>query len=229
MIPFVGRSREIREITEALAAGTNVVLVGPYGIGRTALVRHVSRVARERWRFVFADFSGTPGEASESLIEALAPARAGRAKTNRPGHKLRRLCIARLEHGRKPTVLVMEDIARFTDPMARFLRFLELRTDFRFIAIAERSLSQEGLAALRARLAPSRLIRLGPLSQPASTILLRRYSECYNLGWADDRLRMAAACTLGRPARILEYVRRAVEGQSGIAPAASRPNRISRS
>jgi len=228
VIPFVGRAREIREITDALTAGTNIVLVGPYGIGRSALVRQVAQSMRSRLRFVFADFSGTPGEASDALVAALAPLRAGRATSSPPGHKLRRFRIARMEHGRKPTVVVMEDIARFTDPMARFIRFLELRTGFRYVAIAERSMPPESLTALRARLSPSILIRLGPLSQPASTILLRRYGERHNLGWTDDEVRMAAACTVGRPARILEFVQRAVERRSGIAPAASRSNRSTR-
>ena len=117
MIPFVGRAREICEVTEALAEGTNVVLVGPYGIGRTALVRQVARSMRGRWRFVFADFSGTPGEASDSLIRALSPRRREGRKADRPGHKLRRLQIVRVESGLTSTVLVMEDIARFTDPV----------------------------------------------------------------------------------------------------------------
>jgi MoxR-like ATPase len=61
-IMFVGREKETKLIIKELVRGHNIVIEGKFGIGRTSLVRHVSSVISDQWRFIFVDFSQTPGK-----------------------------------------------------------------------------------------------------------------------------------------------------------------------
>jgi hypothetical protein len=225
VIPFVGRTREVRKVTDALTAGRNVILVGPYGIGRTALIQQVAQLLRRQKRFVMVDFSGTPGEASDALVRALDPGRPYAPKKHPTRHKLRRQRIAKVASRRSDTTLVMEDMARFTEPMYRFVRFLTYETDLLLIAVVERCLPKDDLLVLRRCLCPSTTIRLGPLNRSDSINLLRHCSLRHALGWTDDAIRMTAAITFGRPSLMFEYVRRATRGRACAPEADSRPLR----
>jgi len=77
---FVGRENEIKQIIKALRRGDNVILTGKYGIGRTSLVKHIADTTRDRWRFIFVNFSQTPGRVCGYLIEELLPKTNGRKK-----------------------------------------------------------------------------------------------------------------------------------------------------
>jgi MoxR-like ATPase len=71
MTSFVGRRREAARIRAALEADRNVVLTGPFGIGRTALARHAARTMAERFRFVFLDGDRSPARLCRELVEGL--------------------------------------------------------------------------------------------------------------------------------------------------------------
>ena len=64
---FVGREKEVRKLTKALEGGRHVIVTGPYGIGRTRMIRQIAETGRRERRFVFVDFSKTPGEVCEKL------------------------------------------------------------------------------------------------------------------------------------------------------------------
>jgi AAA+ ATPase superfamily predicted ATPase len=70
---FVNREKEISQIEEAMEEGENVIVAGRYGIGRTSFVRHVAQIMRDQWRFVFVDFSKTPGSVCNYLLAELFP------------------------------------------------------------------------------------------------------------------------------------------------------------
>ena len=67
---FVGRKREKKQIFESLREGKNIIIGGKFGIGRTSLMEIAKILADER-KFVFVDFSKTPGEMSEKLMKEL--------------------------------------------------------------------------------------------------------------------------------------------------------------
>lgn len=50
--PFVGRGRELRCLRRYLHDGRNIVLVGAFGSGRTALVRELASALPQK-RFLF--------------------------------------------------------------------------------------------------------------------------------------------------------------------------------
>ena len=70
---FVGRGQEAERIRGELLAGRNVVLTGRFGIGRTALLRHLAREMKAEWRFIFLDGSLTAARLCEQLHLALFP------------------------------------------------------------------------------------------------------------------------------------------------------------
>jgi len=50
---FVGREKEVRKLTKALEGGRHVIVTGPYGIGRTRMIRQIAETGRRERRFVF--------------------------------------------------------------------------------------------------------------------------------------------------------------------------------
>ena len=71
MMLFVGRKKEQKKIIELLNDGMNIILTGKYGIGRTSLMKEIAKAFAEDRKFIFVDFSQTPGKMSETLMKAL--------------------------------------------------------------------------------------------------------------------------------------------------------------
>jgi replication-associated recombination protein RarA len=162
---FVGREKEIRKLTKALEGGHHVIVTGPYGIGRTRLVRQVAKTGRRGRRFVFVDFSKTPGEVCEKLLAFFLPktpsGRVVRSTRYRIGRNL--LAGMRLPDERKP-VVVLDNIGRLTRQQLSFLRDLNLENRYLFIAIVESFLPERPFFLLRACLFPSETIILHHLA-----------------------------------------------------------------
>jgi hypothetical protein len=144
---FVGRRKEIAAIQKCLAGGEDVIVSGKYGIGRTRLVRYVADTAKNEWRFLFADFSGTPGETCRHLSEELFHNKSRNRKP--PRYKTLRHVIARFKDGNRKIVVVLDNIAALTNPKLDLLRYWKFCSGFQFIAITERFLPDEQLARLR--------------------------------------------------------------------------------
>lgn len=68
--PFVGRDTELHRVSAILAAHSLVVVSGPPGVGKTALVRQFATVAREAGRFdqvFFVDLRGYEDEPADRV------------------------------------------------------------------------------------------------------------------------------------------------------------------
>ena len=156
---FVGRARECARIRVELEAGRNLVLTGPFGIGRTELLRHVSLEQDPSRRFIFMNGTLTPGRLCKRLTRELGADTAGL------GFKAARTRLANLRtRDSRRCVLVLDDVARVTRPQLDFLRWLRRDGGLQLIIVAERFLPDDGLMRLRTSIFPAPLLRLGPLA-----------------------------------------------------------------
>ncbi|MBI2926699.1 MAG: AAA family ATPase [Verrucomicrobia bacterium] len=63
VLPFVGRKKEIEQLTRLHAQGKHVLIVGPPGVGKSALVAHL----HDSLRFVLSERSATLGGICDGL------------------------------------------------------------------------------------------------------------------------------------------------------------------
>jgi AAA+ ATPase superfamily predicted ATPase len=206
---FVGRERETHEIIGLIEGNKNVILTGKFGIGRTALVRHIAAINQNQWRFVMVDFSLSPAQAEQAILPKWV-------SSIKPGKGLRpykpgRLLNDHLDHKGKPWVVVLDNIARLSTQKRAFIHRLKEEERFRFIAIAETFLPERDLFLLRKELIPGQVITLQYLSVKDGYRLFRYLSEKYHLHWPDNRIKMLASATQGYPLGIKEIVYKEVE------------------
>ena len=114
MMPFVGRQSEKKKIMESLNCGQNIILGGKFGIGRTRLIREIAKLVNER-KFIFVDFSQTPGKMSEKIMKVLGITRRVKNQTRQMGYKSMRCRIANTDIAKqhKP-VIVFDNVAKIT-------------------------------------------------------------------------------------------------------------------
>jgi hypothetical protein len=202
---FVGREKEVRQILNALARGNNVILSGKYGIGRTSLLRRVADIARDRWAFVFLDFSQTPGRVCSQLMTRLLPQEKESGKAM--GYRHNRFRIANLDFdGQRTPILVLDDIGKLSAPKVELIRHLAMAKRFRFLAVVENFLLTHKLALLRAWLHPALLLEVTYLRRESSRQFFRYYSQKYLLGWTDREIHELAAMSGGYPLGMKEAV-----------------------
>lgn len=206
-MPFVGREKETRRIVRALEKGGNIVVTGKFGMGRTKLARHVSDLYEKRWRFVFVDFSKTPGQVSTDILSEMSPGkrfeRSGqyrRYKTQR-----HRIATAKSSDGRQ-VVFVLDNIEKVTPQRLVLIRYLSSEKRFLFIAITESFLRERDFFLLRAELLPEHVIRLGRISRKDSKEFFHAVSEKNQFRWESDRIRMMAEMARGYPLSMREMV-----------------------
>ena len=197
-VPFVGREREVAYLRAELAAGRSVVLTGPYGIGRTSLVRHVAAAMAREWTFVILDFDRPPGELWRELFAVLFPRAVRRQRSEaRPVKRTRFRVLSRPAEDRRRHVVVLDNVARLTTPRLDLVR--RLRERHQIVAIAEDFLPEAARAllceALWAR-APLRLAHLGPA---AALAFFEECSRCLGFGWGEGEIRGLARATHGFP------------------------------
>ncbi len=205
---LTGREHELATVRRALAEGRSVVVRGPFGIGRTSLLRALAAEAGPGWRFLFVSLGETPKAVCLRVLEGLVAPRRGRAAA--PGgyrEVRRRISQGRLASG--TSVLVLDDIGRLTTAKWELLRFLAAVPALRVVAIAESFLPGPDVTRLRAVLYPSVWVELGHLSLDASVRYFTEASERHGLGWSDEHVRMLATSRGGYPLEMVEAVARA--------------------
>lgn len=216
---FVGRQREAARIRAELVAKRNLVLTGPFGIGRTALLRHVARNMEPSHRFVFLDCSQTGGEACRRLHFELFP-------TDGPSGGCRRLRLASLHHGLamrpfpdpRQHVLVFDDVVRLPLPRLKLIRWLCDLGRFQLVAVAEQSLPEEERTLLRVALLAAPVMLLGPLSREVSARFFRAWSERHGLAWGSSEIHGLILATRGYPLGMCQAARGS--RRQGARPAA---------
>jgi hypothetical protein len=215
---FAGREKETRKLLKALEAGRHVIVTGPYGIGRTRMVRQIAEAGRQERRFVFVDFSKTPGKVCEKLLAAFRPKAPSSRAVRSARYKIGRNLLAgmKLSGGRKP-VVVLDNIGRLTRQRLSFLRDLNLENRFLFIAIAESFLSGHSLFLLRACLFPSETITLRHLSLRDARAYFQCFADKYGLSLTNKDLTALAETSGGYPLGMRETAQRLVKRNEGKA------------
>lgn len=209
---FVGRERETTKIIKALERGNNIVLIGKYGMGRTSLIKHIAALTKDRWRFVFLDFSQTPGKVTNQLLVELMPEKKRKGKNHYIRYKSGRFLIVSKElKDKRKHFLVLDNIAKLTTQKLQLIRYLILESKFRYIAIAESFLPKEDLLLLRAALLPAEMIMLPYLSEESTEKLLRQLADKYSFNWSEQRLYMQVAATRGYPLGVQEVIKRELD------------------
>lgn len=213
---FVGREKEIKQIRRALERGENVILTGKYGMGRTCLVQRVAQVAGDRWRFVFTDFSRTPGKVCADLAAELLPDGKRQSREGKRGYKSDRFRIAHLGlKDPRPHILILDGIGKLTAPKLDFLRYLAGERRFRLVAVVEPFLEGKDLFHLRARLMPCLLIHLSHLSRKSAREFFSHFSRQHHFQWTEGEINSLAEMSGGYPLGMKEIVNRNLDRSRG--------------
>jgi len=200
---FVGREKEVEQIRESLEDGKNVILSGKYGMGRTSLIKHIGERMKDEWRFVFTDFSKTPGAICNHLLSKLFPQHDLDPEYVKYKSSRFRIVALKLKDKRKH-VLVFDNLAKLTSPKSDLLRYLTWEKRFQFIAIVESFLPRNDLFLLRVRLDPAVVINLERLCTGSGIRFFRSLSEEYGLHWTEGRIKSLSEVTGGYPLRMKE-------------------------
>lgn len=212
-VDFVGREKESQEIIDALREGKNVILSGKYGIGRTSLVRHVAEKTTDRWRFLFVDFSRTPGEVCSDLLPELF--RGQQFENARMGYHSKRFRIATLPlPDRRRHILVLDNVSKLSAQKGELLRCLTWEKRFQFVSIVESFLQPRDLFLLRAQMNPACQLTLRYLRVSDVAEFYRQFSRAHDLDWTESRIRNLTELTGGYPLRMKEIALR----ELGISP-----------
>jgi hypothetical protein len=213
---FVGREKEIGQMKEALAQGNNTIVLGKYGMGRTSLVQHVARATENQWRFVFANFSKTPGSVCNYLLAELFPTQEfDRAHVKYKPSRFRIATLA-LDDSRKH-VLVLDNISKLSAKKLDLIRYLTWEQRFQFVSIVESFLAPDDLFRLRVWMNPAILIKLHYLSTSDVAQFYRQLSREHRLGWTEGRIKNLAEVTGGYPLRMKEIALRELAGRQRYA------------
>lgn len=206
---FVGREKETRQIVRALEKGGNVIITGKFGMGRTKLVRHVSKVYGTQWRFIFVDFSKAPGQVCSEILAELSPGKRFINKDQCRRYKTKRHRIATMKSkDARPMVLVLDNIGKLTPQRLGLVRYLSGEKRLLFIAVTESFLREDDFFLLRAELLPEHVIKLGRISHRDSIAYFHAASERNDFQWESERIRMMAETAGGYPLSMREMVTR---------------------
>jgi hypothetical protein len=198
---------------KALERCNNVVMMGKYGIGRTRLIKHIAALTKERWRFIFLDFSQTPGRVTAQLLAELLPEKR-KSKDHYIRYKSGRFLIVSKEFkDKRKHVLVFDNIAKLTTQKLQLIRYLILESKFQYIAIVESFLPKEDFFLLRAALLPAETIILPYLSEESTKKLLCHLADKYSFHWSEQRLHRLASATRGYPLDVHEVIQRELDAR----------------
>ncbi len=217
---FVGREKEIGQMKGALEQGHNIIVLGKYGMGRTSLVRHVANATRDLWRFVFVDFSKTPGSVCHYLLAELFPAR--EFDREHVKYKPSRFRIATFALGdNRKHVLVLDNVSKLSAKKLDLIRYLTWEKRFQFVSIVESFLPSDDLFRLRVWMNPSILVKLHYLNASEVVQFYRQLSREHRLGWTGDRIKNLAEVTGGYPLRMREVALRELGSLGMVKPRAA--------
>jgi len=206
---FVGRENEIGQIKGALAEGNNVIVLGKYGMGRTSLVQHVAKVTEDKWRFVFVDFSKTPGSVCNYLLAELFPTQEFDREHVKYKPSRFRITTLTLDDNRKH-VLVLDNVSKLSVKKLDLIRHLTWERRFQFVSIVESFLPSDDLFRLRVWMNPAILIKLHYLSASDVAQFYGQLSREHRLGWTEGRIKNLTEVTGGYPLRMKEIALREV-------------------
>jgi energy-coupling factor transporter ATP-binding protein EcfA2 len=212
MMYFCGRKKEISEIINALKKRKHIVVTGKYGIGKTVLIKHLSEITKQRWQFVFTDFSKTPSSVCNEILWKASPKTQRQDRHRYIKYKIARSLIAdlTLKDNRQP-VIVLDNISEVSHQKLAFIQYVTFSKKLLFIAITEGFLPENDLFQLRACLLPSYLLKLGNLGTKNAVEFFRHVSQKNNLNWSEKHIRMLADVTGGYPLGMKEFVKREME------------------
>jgi energy-coupling factor transporter ATP-binding protein EcfA2 len=213
---FVGRMKELERIRSELAAGHNLVLTGPFGIGRTTLLSHLARALKPELRFIFFEGSQTPGQICEQLLVDGSSVKPTARKRTLPWKIERHRLESRKDRDPRPVVLVLDDVAKVTPPKLDFIHWLHGLHRYRIIAVTERFLPEKSLMHLRSALYPAPMVALGPLSAGMAQRFFEAWAVRHGLNWGPDIIHGLVLATRGYPTGMWEAARDAMKNQSGL-------------
>lgn len=199
---FVGRKKEINQITRALEVGNNVIIHGKYGMGRTSLVRQIARLTRQRWQFWFADCAQTPEKICRQLFKELFPDERHRYPLKYKS--LRQRIAAASLSAHPPVVLVLDNVATITSARMEFFRYLAINGNFAFIVIVDDSLDQQAELQLRGALQLTCQVFLSYLSSPEIEQFFQHFSQRFGWGWSTEMIQSQGRLTRGYPLFLTE-------------------------
>lgn len=212
----MGRQKESGRILHELRAGRNLVLSGAYGIGRTALLRHLASEWNEGWRFIFLDGSQTAALLCDQLILNLIPPKAGSAGPSHIPWTVRRRELEEWRaRDRRTPVIVLDDLAKVSPAKLDFLRWLNALGHFRIIAVAESFLPEGSLMRLRTALLPAPLVVLERLGPAPAHQFFEGWARHHGLTWGKNIIHGLASATHGYPLGMLEAARAAMGRDPG--------------
>ena len=215
-LPFVGRPKEILAIQKAVYRGETVFISGKYGIGRTALVRHIAEQNKECWRFVVVDCSRSAAEICRALFLELFPAAKQAVRDH--SYKWIRHFIARFEGRTYDTVIVFDNVARLSPQKLDLLRYWKFHSGFQFIAIVEPFLPEDQLAKLHGCLGPAATVAVDRLPLRRVQEFFESCSHTYNLGFSAADIRGMASATGGYPLAMTELINSEILRKSKARP-----------
>jgi hypothetical protein len=221
---FVGREKEAKQIIKALERGENVILTGKYGMGRTSLIKKVAEVTQGRWRFVFVDFSQTPGRVCQLLMDELLPKSKGKKRGEILGYKANRFRISHLDFlDRRSHVLVLDNIAHLSAQKLDLIQYLISGGQFRFVAIVEAFVPENDLFRLRAWLRPALRVELPHLRVQNAREFFQYAAMKHHLNWTKSQIESLAEATRGYPLGMREVVNRGIASSRGLGVLMSLP------
>ncbi|MCK7512404.1 MAG: ATP-binding protein [Desulfobacterales bacterium] len=197
---FVGRKREIAAVMRSLAQGRNVVVTGRFGVGRSRLVKHISKLHSDTWQFLFADFSRPASQSCNDLIHQLVPHRVG-SRRNRYTRMMyaKDILLGEKLTAHLPRVVVLDNIGKISRQKLAFIRDMRFDSELLFIAIAESFLSEADLFRLRSVLYPSDVVSLHNLGKSGNSRLFPVCGTEKKLDWDENFIQMLAASSEGYP------------------------------
>ncbi len=216
---FVGREKEIRLIIKALEKDTNIVLSGKYGIRRTALIKHIAKIAQDRWRFFYLDFSQTPGEVCNALLKKLFPDYCYKNRHRYGHYKRSRFQILNLAlPDKRKHILMLDNIAKLSPHKIKLLNYLATEKRFGFIAIVEQFIPEPDLIRLRVALSPAIRLSLTTLNIRSTQEFFRQCSLKYHLNLTANRIKAMSEITKGYPLGMKEFLNKEFAEDSGKGP-----------
>jgi replication-associated recombination protein RarA len=212
MMYFCGRKKEISEIINALKKRKHVVIIGKYGIGKTVLARHLSDITKQKWQFVFTDFSKSPSNVCNDILWQISPEKQPKHRHKYIKYKTARSLIAELTlKDKRQPVIVLDNISKLSYQKLAFIQYVTFSKQLLFIAIAEGFLPENDLFQLRACLLPSHLLKLGNLGTKNTVEYFRHVSQKNSLNWSEKHIRMLAEVTGGYPLGMKEFIKQELE------------------
>jgi len=203
---LIGRTAALDRVRSCLATGRNLVVAGPEGAGKTALVLEA---VRGRPGILYCADTSTLKTACECLLVALGIAGA-------PADNVaRKRMVLRAVRGRK-TRFVFDHVGRVTP---RLLSLLEAIHESHPLIIVTRSLAWPDIGHLKMILWDFDKLEIANLGAPDARRLVRAESERLGLRLPDARRFEREVCRLshGNPRLILELCRRADAAGPGLS------------